>query len=393
MPTTAPLTATTPSKKPPLGKILVAVTEDWFALSHFQPLIRTLVSLAQDVVVATNSSGRMAEIAALGARPLQFDYRRASRDPVDQLRIVAQLRQLIANENPDVVHAISLKPMALAGLAYRSTRGAHKRRLVLHLTGVGYHGDNPSWKTRAVHGGSLNVVRQLLRRPDVSLFAENPDDAGLLFPDQPLPVQKVTILGGAGIDPASYPPSPLPMLTNFTVGFVGRIIWQKGVDTLVDAHRLLRRRGLAVDLALAGEPDTETTAAVSAVTLAGWAAEPGIRHVGRISDIAGFWAGCHVAVVPSRGREGMPRVALEAAACGRPLIVSDIPGCRHFVRHEIDGLIVPVDNATGLADAIERLIRDPALAQQFGLAARGRVLSGFTERHVQAAVAEAYGRF
>jgi glycosyltransferase involved in cell wall biosynthesis len=96
--------------------------------------------------------------------------------------------------------------------------------------------------------------------------------------------------------------------------------------------------------------------------------------------------------VPSRGGEGLPRALLEAAATGRPLIVSDVPGCRHFVRHEREGLIVPAGDAAALAAAIERLVTDRVLARRLGANARARLLDGFTERHVAEAVIAAYRR-
>jgi glycosyltransferase involved in cell wall biosynthesis len=376
---------------PPLcGKILVAITEDWFALSHFQPLIRTLVAIADEVVIATNSSGRMHELTALGARPVAFDFRRSSRDPLAQPQIVAGLRRLIANEQPDVVHAIALKPMVLAGLAFAISPAAERRRLVLHLTGVGYAGTAPSFATRTIHESSLRLVSWLLQRPNTALFAENPDDAAGLSRGRAIPSNRLTILGGAGIDPAAFQPTLLP--ATFRVGFVGRIVWTKGVDVLVAAQRHLRTRGVAVEMSLCGWPDTENHGAVSAEVLAGWTSEPGITHRGRVADIAGFWQQMSVAVVPSRGGEGMPRAMLEAAGCGRPLIVTDVPGCRHFVRNDVEGIVIPVDNAILLADAIERLVRDPDLAQRYGAAARARVLDGFTEAQVQSAIADGYRR-
>jgi glycosyltransferase involved in cell wall biosynthesis len=377
---------------PVCRKILVAVTEDWFALSHFKPLLRALTRFADEVVIATNPSGRMQELAALGVRPVAFDFRRSSRNLFGQPQIVAQLRRLVASEQPDVVHVIALKPMILGGLAHTITLDPMRRRhLVLHLTGVGYAGTTPSLSTRAIHETSLAIASRLLRRADTTLFAENPDDAqGLIGRSTKLIGDRLTILGGAGIDPDAFRPSPLPDV--FRIGFVGRIVWTKGVDVLVAAHRILRQRGITVDLALCGWPDADNHGAVSADQLAAWIKEPGITHLGRVSDIAGFWTGMSVAVVPSRGGEGMPRAMLEAAGSGRPLIVTDVPGCRHFVRNDVEGLVVPVDNAVLLADAIERLYRNPALAQRLGAASRARVLDGFTEAQVETAIADGYRR-
>ena len=103
-----------------------------------------------------------------------------------------------------------------------------------------------------------------------------------------------------------------------------------------------------------------------------------------------MWRHADIFVLPARSREGMPRALLEAAACARPLVVTDVPGCRHFVRDGVEGFIVPPEDADALADALERLARDPELRLRMGEAARLRLLHGFTEAHVKQSLRAAY---
>ena len=159
---------------------------------------------------------------------------------------------------------------------------------------------------------------------------------------------------------------------------------------LVEAHRLLKDRNVDLNLRLGGTPDAANPRSLSEADLDAWGQIAGIAWLGRIEDIRAFWRDTNIAVVPSRGGEGLPRALLEAAACGRPLIVSDVPGCRHFVRHGVEGLIVPPDDAAALADALEHLIRNPDLAATMGRNARVRVTDGFEERQVAEAVITAY---
>ena len=124
--------------------------------------------------------------------------------------------------------------------------------------------------------------------------------------------------------------------------------------------------------------------------LTAWCAQHEARWLGHVADVQEVWRHADIFVLPARSREGMPRALLEAAACARPLVVTDVPGCRHFVRDGVEGFIVPPEDAEALADALERLARDPELRLRMGEAARLRLLHGFTEAHVKQSLRAAY---
>lgn len=375
------------------AKVMLCITEDWFVLSHFQPIIRALVQACGDVVVVTTVAGRQAQIEALGARVIPFDFQRASFDPIRQAGIVRGLWRLIRDEKPDVVHAIALRPIALACLAFAGTHGGTgKTKLVMHLTGVGFAGTASADRSLSLYGMTLRLITRLMRRSDTALFVENPDDAIRVVGPDWAKCANVTILGGAGVDPDLIPATPSPDLNPLVAGFLGRMVWTKGADVLVEAHRLLALRGLPLSLNLGGTPDAANPRATSQDQLEAWGRTAGITWSGRVEDAASFWRQTSFAVVPSRGGEGLPRTLLEAAATGRALIVTDVPGCRYFVRDGIEGLIVPPNDAPALADALAKLIGDPALCARMGAAARVRLLDGFTEQHVSEAAVSAYRR-
>ncbi|MBU2582892.1 MAG: glycosyltransferase family 4 protein [Alphaproteobacteria bacterium] len=373
------------------AKILVLITEDWFAVSHFIPAIEALVATGAEVAVATRINAKRAQIEASGARVVSFDYSRGPIRPVMEARVAMRLRGLIARERPDAIHAISLKPIALiTGLR----RLVPRHVLGIHLTGVGFAGTAAEGRTGFVYQNVLKMVVGALRQPAhrglAHLFVENPDDQARLGELGAFPDQRVTILGGAGVDPQHFADSPLPGLNPARVGFVGRMVWTKGVDLLVEAYDRLAAEGHVFKLDLCGTPDAENPRAVSQETLAQWNARANVNWRGRVEDIAKFWKNTDICVVPSRGGEGLPRALLEAAACARPIITTDVPGCRYFVRDGIEGLIVPPDNPEALTEALRRLIVDRAAARRMGMAARQRLLSGFTEDHVRTAIRDKY---
>lgn len=370
-------------------KVLVCITEDWFAVSHFLPLLEALVGMGLDTAVVTRVQNKRATIEATGARIIPFDWQRGALRPgVDGLT-AARLARVLRAERPEVIHAIALKPIALAAVTSIASPAS---ALAVHLTGVGYAGTRRSGVTAAVYAATLRLIANRLRSRRTQLLVENPDDVAMLRRFAPIPDARVTMLGGAGVEPRLYPLTPPPAGDPIRAGFIGRLIWSKGADVLVEATQNLQKRGVRLGLDIGGTPDPENPRSVSADELAAWGRIPDVRLRGRIEDIAGFWGGIDLAVVPSRGGEGLPRALLEAACCGRPIIASDVPGCRHFVRDGIEGLLVPPGDVAALADAMHRIAGDAELRRAMAAAARARVLAGFTIDHVKEAIRDAYGR-
>ena len=379
-----------PAGSKALGKILVCITEDWFALSHFRPLLTTLASLADEVVVATRSSGRMGEIEALGARTLEFEWRRSSLAPGKQAMVVRDLARLIAAERPDVVHAIAMQTLIVTGISLAFA--PRVPYVVLHLTGLGFVGISRSRAANLVRPVALRILSATLRRPGSWLLAENPEDVEFLAAGGADAGGRLTILGGAGIDETAFPMLDAPSNGVPVAAFVGRLIRPKGVHVLVEAQRRLARRGVKLHLALYGKTDVDNTEGVPEREIESWTQDGGVTWHGHVDNVAEVWARSDIAVLPAITREGMPRAVLEAAASGRPLIVTDVPGCRHFVRDGIEGLVVPASDPDRLADALATLAASPALRARMGAAARERVLSGYTIDHVTAGIRQAYAR-
>jgi glycosyltransferase involved in cell wall biosynthesis len=157
------------------------------------------------------------------------------------------------------------------------------------------------------------------------------------------------------------------------------------------AHGRLGQRGRQIQLLLAGTPDPGNPMSIPAQDIEAWSKRPNVTHLGFVEDIAALWGSAHIAVLPSH-REGMPLSLLEAAACGRPLVATDVPGCRDIARPGINGFLVPLDDAEALADAIERLAADPELRQKFGRASRYLVEQNFSSRRIGSDLVDLYRR-
>lgn len=370
------------------GKLVFIVTEDWFFVSHFLPMARAAHGLGLDVVVVTRVRDHGAAITATGARLVALEAERASLNPLKAVSTIIQLKRILRAEKPDIVHCIALRSILIGGLAARLA-GVPAR--IYALTGLGFL----EARGGLAAGLSRRLVMALLTGPlagkGAHFLFENPDDPAMLGLD-PSDKRRVTLVGGAGIDPEALYPAPLPAESPLRVAVVARMLWSKGIDLAVAAVRTARAAGVDVELSLYGAPDPANPKAVPEATLRAWNEEPGIAWHGPTRDVASVWASHHVACLPSRGGEGLPRTLLEAAACGRALLTTDVPGCRALVRDGIEGRVVAPDDVDALVRALADLAAHPAQVAAMGQAARARVLDGYTERDVMAAVSALYRR-
>ncbi len=365
-------------------KLLYVVTEDWFFCSHFLPMARAARAAGFDVAVACRLREKEAVLRAEGLRVIPVEAERGDKGPASLLANIRRLAGVFSAEKPDVVHFISLRPVLLGGLV---ARWSGVRRRVFAVTGLGPL-NGPATAKRRLAFAAVRLCIRLIGGRGARFLFENQDDPRRLGldPDDPL---QVAVVGGAGVDPDAFSPSPEPAAPPLRAAIVARMLWTKGIDAAVEGVGLARDAGVDVTLSLYGAPDPSNATSISLEELDAWAARPGIQRHGPTSDVAGVWRTHHVALLPSHG-EGMPRMLVEAAACGRPIVASDVSGCRALVRDGVEGFLVPVGDARAVATALGRLAADPDLRARMGSAGRARVLSGFTERQVGEAVATLY---
>ncbi len=366
-------------------KVAFVVTEDWFFASHFLPMARAAAEMGLEATVIARVRDHRGAIEATGARVVPLEAERRSLNPMAAGYASGRLAAILEREAPGIVHCIALRGILVGGAAAALARIP---RRVYALTGLGFVGARTDLTGRAARLAVRTLVRALETRQTRYLL-ENPDDARLIGLD-PADGTKVTLVGGAGVDPDAFPATPLPPQPPLRVAIVARMLWSKGIDVAVKAVRLARARGAPVELSLHGAPDPSNPKALSEETLRAWSAEPGIAWHGPTRDVAGVWRAHHVCLLPSRGGEGLPRTLIEGAASGRAVVTTDVPGCRALVRDGVEGLLVPPGEAGPLVDALARLAADPALVARLGAAARERVLGGYTERHVMEAVKALY---
>ena len=347
-------------------RLLYLVTEDWYFISHRLPMAQAAKRAGYEVHVATRVKRHGAEIEAHGFKLHQIGWRRGSLDVFSVARSMLQIRALYRRLNPALVHHVALQPSVVGSLAAVGLPMAR----VNAIAGLGYAFTGTSLKARIVRNVLVPVLRRFASDKSVVLV-QNADDRTLL---QRLGLRpaNIELIGSSGVEVSAFTPLPEPADPVPVIGIATRMLAIKGVETLVEASRLLRRRGIAHKVILAGAPDARNPSSISEDTLRAWGSEPGITWLGHQKDVRKLWEASHIAVLTSLGGEGIPKTLLEAAACGRPIVATDVPGCREIARPGRNGLLVPPGDANALADALEALIKDPALRRRFG--AEGRVI-------------------
>ena len=294
----------------------------------------------------------------------------------ERLATVWELLRLYRAERPRVVHHVAMKPVIYGSIAARL---AAVPVVINALAGLGFVflSANPWAKfLRPVVTVSLRTV---LRANAVRVIVQNSDDLCVLRQIR-VPAQTITTIRGSGVDVSRYHPVPEPE-GEVVVAMVSRMLWDKGVGEVVASARILAKWGVRARLWLVGAPDPENPASIDENQLRAWHDEGIVHWLGHREDVAEIWARSHVAVLPSY-REGLPKSLLEAAAAARPIVATDVPGCREIVRDGETGVLVPVKDVDALALALLKLIEDPVLRHQMGARARELVLQSFTEQMV-----------
>lgn len=353
--------------------LVFLLTEDWFFASHFWVRALAAKQAGWRVILVARQSEATQRIRASGIEVFPVDFIRRRLNPFAELAFALRLARLYRALKPDLVHHIALKPIVLGGIAARL---AGVKAIVNAPVGLGFVFSSDKLLARVLRPlVALGLRLTLTPANSVAVF-ENPDDLRALVQGRMARAEAVTLIRGAGVDIEKFQPTPEPP-GPVRIVLVARMIREKGVPEFVEAARWLKGRAR---FTLAGAPDEGNHNAITAAQLRAWQAEGVVEWLGPEKDIAGLLAASHIACQPSSYREGLPKSALEAMAAGKPLVATDIPGCREAVVDGLTGLLIPPRDAPALAAALARLIDDPALRARMGAAGRARVEENFSDR-------------
>lgn len=370
----------------PGTRVLIIVNIPAFFLSHRLPIARAAAAAGYEVHVATGPGKGAAEIEAQGFRHHNLALSRTGTNPFAELAGFMSILAMLHRLRPHVLHVVTIKPVLYGGIA---SRLAPVAGVVAAISGLGsmFAGDrNRAGRFRSRALGW--AYRAALGKRVLRVVFQNMQDRQVLMDLTHLPLSKTRLLRGSGVDLAQFVPVPeLPgppiML------FASRLLLNKGVGEFIQAARILRQRGVDGRFWIAGALDAPSPDVISAAELHAAADENIVTLLGHRRDMPQLLNHVHAMVLPSYYGEGIPKVLLEAAACGRPVITTDHPGCRDAITPGETGLLVPVRDAEALADAMQKLIEDDELRLRMGQAGRQLAEAEFSD----AAVARAHLEF
>lgn len=361
----------------PKPRLLFFENNPAYFLSHRLPLARAAQGLGFEVQVATmpGKSARAIESAGFALHTLRMH--RSSMNPLAELLTLARIRRLYRKLRPDLVYQVTAKPVIYGTLAARSTKVPH---LVSVVSGLGYAATRPGIKGWILRHVVFRLYRCSLRHPSQKVVFHNRDDRDLFVSKRIVKLADTAVVPGSGVAMEYFSPQAEPQGLP-RILFPSRVLRDKGAVEFVAAAVSLRAAGVQAQFVIAGGTDPGNPSALSEEQVQRWADEGIIEWLGHTRDMRALYAQVHIVCLPSY-REGLPKALIEAAACGRPVVTTDVPGCREVLIDGETGLRVPARDTAALAAALQRLIEDPELRLRMGSAGRRYVATRFSTAQV-----------
>ncbi len=367
-------------KRPTLVFLLM---EDWFFASHFWARGLAAQKAGWRVVLVSRQSETAKEIVASGIEFYAADLDRKRLNPFKELAFSIWLARLYRYLQPDVVHHVALKPIIIGGIAAGLARVP---AVVNAPVGLGFVFSSKQKLARLLKPLVVLALRATMSpKRGVAVF-ENPDDLADMVAGRMVHEACTQLIRGAGVDTKRFAPSPEPE-GPVRIALAARMIQEKGIRDFIAAARLLKGQA---EFWLAGAPDLANPNPVTEAELKAWEAEGVVKWLGPVQDMAALLRQVHIFTLPSTYREGLPKAVLEAMATGRPVVATDIPGCREAVIDNETGILVPPNNPHAMADALAKLIEAPELRARLGAAGRTRVEENFSDEIVCRKTMEVY---
>lgn len=363
-------------------RLLFVVNDAAFFLSHRLPIALGAQCSGYEVCVASMPGPAVTEIKKHGFSHVELPLTRSGKNPFSELFVLFSIYRLFLSWRPDLVHLVTIKPVIYGNIAARL---AGVRGVVAAVSGLGFVFMASGLKASLFRTGVKWLYRFAFGKKNLRVIFQNPDDRDVLLAMAALEPRKVEMIRGAGVDLTHYSVLPEPE-GKAVVSLAARLLVDKGIGEFIEAARLLKRRGVEAKFNLIGDTDPGNPSSLTSNDLDALRAEGLVELLGFRKDVAQLFANSHIVVLPSY-REGLPKVLVEAAACGRAVVTTDVPGCRDAIEPDVTGLLVPVRDPFALADAIQRLIDDPKLRQQMGregreLAEREFAIERVVRRHL-----------
>jgi glycosyltransferase involved in cell wall biosynthesis len=366
------------------GKLCLVANTDWYLYNFRLALAKELRSLGWDVVMVSPAGPYASKLIEEDFRWVEWQIDRRGMNMFHELQSTIHLSMIYSKEHPLLVHHHTIKPVIYGSFAAELQKVP---AIVNSITGLGYMYLRSGWQGKVLRASVFPLYNLALKHNNVRVIFENKYDQNIFLQDHLINESQSTIIEGVGVDVDRFTPKPEVEGTPLVV-LPARLLWDKGVGVLVEAARKIHRR-TSIRIAIVGMPDPGNPTSIDEVQFHEWIAEGLVEYWGFRQDMEEVYHQAHIVCLPSI-REGLSTVLAEAAAAGRPIVASDVPGCREVVDHGENGLLVPPGDPVALADALALLVDDPALRRKMGAAGRLKAVNQFSTKRVIAATKALY---
>ena len=364
-------------------KVIFFANTDWYLYNYRLPLARALKKRGDEVVLLS-PPGRYSELLEKeGFRWISFPLERKGMNPIAETLSIIRLVTLFQREKPGLVHLFTIKSVLYGSLAAQITGVP---RIVNAITGLGFiFSDAGSFLRRFI----LWLYRISLLKTRV--IFQNTDDLNIFVKNQLITADQAYLIPGSGVDVNQFTPSPEPDGVP-VVMLAGRLLRTKGLPEFVEAARRIHQDGVQARFVIVGEPYLDNPDSILPEELDAWEKEGAIEAWGWHDDMAQVIPQTSLVCLPTTYKEGLPRFLIEAGACGRAVIATDIPGCKMVVRDGENGLLIPAGDLLALITALKTLISNPELRKKMGSRGREIVEQEFSVNQVIARTIDVYNQ-
>ena len=348
-------------------RLLFIVNVDWFFMSHRLPIAREALNHGYEVHIATSlTNSNLDKLHSYGLVVHPLEIARSNIGLLGEVKTFLQILNICKRLRPQVVHLVTIKPVILGGIVARLLRVP---AMVAAISGLGTAFATGKNKKTILRLSVQKLYQFALGHFNSVVIFQNPEDRDDFLKFKAIRCEQVRLIRGSGVDLNEYKFHPEP-LGRVVVTMAARLLKDKGVFEYAEAAKLLHSRGIPVEFRLIGAVDNDNPTSLSVAELETLVQEGQIKYLGYREDIPVQYAASNIVCLPSYYREGLPKSLIEAAACGRAVVTTDMPGCRDAIEPGVTGLLVPPQNAVALADAIQRLIENPDLRNKMGTSGR-----------------------
>lgn len=357
----------------------------WF-WSHRLPLARGIMAGGWELSVATAQAAGDQKMHAMGVRGIDLP------DPVNilsHIKIPLAIYRVIKHEQPDIVHAITIRHAFYTGIV---TRLMNYKPVVFTIAGLGSLFTSQTLKARLLRPIVITLFCFAFARDGIHIIFQNEDDRAGMLDAGVIDIERTTVIRGSGVDITEFPFTTDPNDPAPVVLFVSRLLKEKGIYEFVEAARMLKKQGSPARFVVAGDFYPKNPHSLDPAVMDRWVKEGVIEWLGLAKDMPEQLKRATLVTLPSYYGEGVPKALLEAAAVGRAIVTTDMPGCREAVKDQYNGLLVPARDARALAEAIGKLLGNPMLRQTMGRNGRHYIEQDFTVESVVSRTLAVYNR-